>query len=460
MRRPRDLAAAALVTALLASGSPLAQVPEQADDLKGCYGPLPLRPKDVVLVEKSPELHDLFARRGYLVESGPEAELVARVGATVAPTPTDEYITYRFSVVRSEIPNAFALADGSIYVNTGLLALLENEAQLASVLAHEVMHAEGHHPIVHARQARKKQGGMVALQVLLPYEIGSLVNIALVHAIIGYGRDLEEEADRRAIERILDAGYDPREMPKVFELLDQDPEGTQLPVKATWSSHPLAVQRAKYTREILAAMAPRIAEAEQRRGGLRVGREDFDASVAWAARDSVELHIDADRPRMALAYAQNVVERWPDDPDAHYLLGESHRALDAREPVFGESDLTKKAKRERLRTYGRYTRDERARMRRDDPTRAAWLEQNWKKAEAAYRDALRLDPTHADSMRGMGALNEDKGELREAGRWYADYLKAAPVAIDRPVVLKHLADITAELKSARADEATGGQVQR
>ena len=59
-------------------------------------------------------------------------------------------------MLRDPIPNAFALANGSIYVNSGLLAVLENEAQLASVIAHEQTHVLNRHPYLENRSYRKK----------------------------------------------------------------------------------------------------------------------------------------------------------------------------------------------------------------------------------------------------------------------------------------------------------------
>src|SRR6185295_5599428 len=121
----------------------------------------------------------------------PETQLVERVGRAVAPAnPTDAYENFRFGILNDPVPNAFALPDGQVWVHAGLLAVLENEAQLAAVLAHECTHVEGHHSILNARQARAKQGGMVVLSVLLG-DLGNLINIAFEHAIIGYGRDLE-----------------------------------------------------------------------------------------------------------------------------------------------------------------------------------------------------------------------------------------------------------------------------
>jgi predicted Zn-dependent protease len=293
---------------------------------------------------------------------------------------------------------------------------------------------------------------MLALSILLG-NVGSLINVALVHSVIGYGRELEEEADRRAIERVLAAGFDPREMPRVFELLDEDPEGDRIEVKPAWSDHPRNVARAAYTRQALAAMGPRIVEAEARGNGLRVGAREFAGAVAWAAKDSIELSIEADRPRTALALARRVAARWPEDADAHYLLAKAYRALDARTPEPPASELTARAKRAKLRDYLKRTREERERARREDPALAQVLEANWARAEQAYREALRLAPAHAAALREIGLLLAEQGYLEEAGRSLADYLAAAPDAADRALVVRRLAAITAALRAEREGDA-------
>ena len=144
-----------------ALGLVLALLPTESlrADGQGIYEPVPLKKRDAEIISMSGEVEELFQRRGFVLPDGPETRLVQRIGAAVAPkSPADTYQRFRFGVVDSPVPNAFALPDGQIYVHSGLLAILENEAQLAGVLAHECMHVEGHHSIVHSRQARQKAG--------------------------------------------------------------------------------------------------------------------------------------------------------------------------------------------------------------------------------------------------------------------------------------------------------------
>ena len=80
------------------------------------------------------------------------------------PRETPENVLWRFRAIRDLEINAFALPNGSIYVTTGLLSRMENEAQLAGVLAHEVTHVTNRHTYLEYRSARKK---MVAIDVMV-----------------------------------------------------------------------------------------------------------------------------------------------------------------------------------------------------------------------------------------------------------------------------------------------------
>jgi len=413
---------------------------------EGSYESIPLRDKDAELIRVSGEMEEQFLRRGDVLTSGPALEMVRRVGARIAPAqPVDEYQRFRFGVIDSPVPNAFALPDGQIYVHSGLLAILENEAQLASVLGHECMHVEGHHGILGARQARKKVGGMVALSIALG-QWASLVNIALVHAIIGYTRDLEQEADLRAIDRVVEAGYDPREMPGVFALLDLDPEGESVrPKTATWSDHPLSEQRSAYTTAVLEGMTERI-EALESEGKLEIGDAGFTEAVLPLMRRAARQYLAADRPRTALVLAQRIVDKNPEDPADQVLLGDAFRQLDTRPAVPPETETTKRAKRAKHEARSTRTPSERAMERLATERDKGPLEQNRAHARAAYVEALRLKPAHPPALEGLARLSEAEGLLVEAGRYWSSWLEsAAPSDPLAPLAVQHLKYITQRL---------------
>ncbi|MEM7245298.1 MAG: tetratricopeptide repeat protein [Acidobacteriota bacterium] len=415
----------------------------------GHYGPLPLRKKDRLLVEKSTEFEELIERRGGLYPEGEVTELVRRVGAAIAPEhPADDYQRFRFGVVRDPVPNAFALPDGQIYVNSGLLALLENEAQLAAVLAHECMHVEGHHSVIHARQARKKSGAMVALGIGLG-TVGNLINIALLRSVIGFGRNLEEEADYHAFPRLLEAGYDPRELPRIFELLDLDPEGERSKPKPKWASHPLARARTAAAEQLIALRQDEIRAATEKHGELRIGADHYPVTVREAAVHAIERLLEADRPRTALLLARRQVDLWPDDAAAQARLGDAHRLLDARTIEPTDVELSKRGKRRKREGRVLQTAEERREERLQRRGADDVLTTNRETALAAYERALELDPSCPEALRGRGYLQRDAGRWLDAGRDFAAYLRARPDAADRSRITALLAEITRELETSR-----------
>ena len=136
-----------------------ATVPADAADKKpkekGNYGAVELTVKDYHLIETSEEMHDRFQRRGLRYSDRELEAWLQEIGNRLVPETTDFYQRYRFYLIRDPSPNAFALPDGQIYVHTGLIGRLENEAQLASLLAHEINHVAGHHGILAYRSQKK-----------------------------------------------------------------------------------------------------------------------------------------------------------------------------------------------------------------------------------------------------------------------------------------------------------------
>src|SRR5712692_10426792 len=155
----------------------------------------------------------------------------------------------RIAVLRDPTLNAFAMPNGKVYLHTGLLSRLENESQLAMILGHELTHVTNRHVLKFNRDARNKQ--IFVLRATSNVFLGLGLQLAFIAAVNGYGRDLEREADREALERMMAAGYDPREAPRVFELLKNDHgDGSRLE-NFFFGNHPRLDERIASTRELL-----------------------------------------------------------------------------------------------------------------------------------------------------------------------------------------------------------------
>lgn len=175
-----------------------------------------------------------------------------------------------FGVLDSPIINAMALPGGYIYVTRGMLAHLNNEDQLATVLAHEIGHVAARHA---ARQAWQQQigqglllGGAVLGQGLgLGQDILNLGGMAAQLLFLRYSREDELEADKLGVEYGSAAGYNSREVIAFFQTLSriQEKEGHSMP--SFLATHPDPGARVQRIREMTGGAAPRRAAAADSR---------------------------------------------------------------------------------------------------------------------------------------------------------------------------------------------------
>ena len=188
-----------------------------------------------------------------------------RLGA-VSDLPEDDFT---FTILNSEVVNAFALPGGYVYVSRGLLALVENEAELAGVLGHEIGHVTARHAA--QRQTQATGAGILAtlgtigaaiLGGQVAGELAQQVAGAGAQAYVaGYSRDQELEADTLGIRYMARAGYDPQAMASFLRKLDGQSELQRRlqgeagdPGQSWFATHPRTLDRVQ--RAIEEAGAP------------------------------------------------------------------------------------------------------------------------------------------------------------------------------------------------------------
>jgi predicted Zn-dependent protease len=150
--------------------------------------------------------------------------------------------------VEDKVPNAFATPNGIVVIHTGLFDVVENEAQLAAVVGHEISHAVQEHTWrQHEYQKTTRTALLIGAAVAAAYGQAGLWNIAeLTEAAIrnGYSRNLENQADRLGMAYMVDAGYDPREAPRVWKQMVK--KVGEAPTDFFWSNHDNASTRRSY----------------------------------------------------------------------------------------------------------------------------------------------------------------------------------------------------------------------
>ncbi len=378
-------------------------------------------------------------------------EYLNQVGQSVLPTLTPPArVRWRFRVLRDPTPNAFALPNGSIFVNAGLLGILENESQLAGVLAHEATHVIGRHGLYFNRDYRKKSTGISLVQMVAAYaptgsdltsiSIRASANAAAVlvpailnASILGYSRELERNADLYAVEKLFDSGYDPHELVNAFRHLDEKNE-VQLQT-VYYSDHPKLLTRIAYVEAAIVnkSVSSSPVYVMQAKRYQNVTRKVRLQNIAWTYQ--------AGRRRTALILAHRMVSAEPDSADAMLALADTYRALGPWSADAHPGELSDRAKKDALKTKAKLTpQEEEARVMQSAEGQAAWTE-NKRNAEELYRKVLVLDPSKSEAYRSLGLLYEKSGELANARECYLKFVAAVPEHPDAPRIQRKISSL-------------------
>jgi predicted Zn-dependent protease len=334
----------------------------------------------------------------------------------------------RVGVIRDATLNAFAMPNGRLYLHTGLLSRLDNEAQLATVLGHEETHYTNRHALKFSRDAQNKQilytAAAVAASIGVAVAAGSVarsgdqvgaavlsqtaaavlglgLSLATIAAINGYGRDLEREADEEGMARLVRAGYDPGEAPKVFQLLASE-SGDRGPVETFFfGSHPRLQERLTTTTR-LARVTYAAAAAEPDR--IR-NTEDFDLRMRTVVRENAYEDIRLARFALAQRQLDRVLAITPRDPTAHLYYGDLHRLKAQRAKSLDDKAAESKLALER------------------------------------YERAAELDPGYPDPWRQLGFLYFQQKDRQRARAAFEKYIALKPDAPDARRIKEYLIEL-------------------
>ncbi len=296
-------------------------------------------------------------------------EYVSRVGQKLTAV-SDRRLPYDFVVLNHSTANAWALPGGKIAVTRGLLVELDNEAELAAVLAHEIVHAAARHG-VHAKQ-RGLLGELVLIGAAVALKDSAYADVIVGAGGIGlnlvnrqYGRDAERESDYYGMKYMREAGYDTGAavtLQEKFVALSESRESSWL--EGLFASHPPSTERVENNRKAITEFP----------AGGTLGRAAYRARTAYL-RARKDAYAEADR-------ARHLLESHP---------GRALKAIDRalsrepREPVF----------------YGIRGHALARQGRHDEAIRA-------------YDSAIRRDPNYYEHYLGRGLALDRIGERAEA----------------------------------------------
>jgi beta-barrel assembly-enhancing protease len=301
-------------------------------------------------------------------------------------------IAVRIKLVKNPLLNAFAYPNGVIYVHTGILARIENEAQLATLLGHEMTHATHRHALKGQRSLKTKTATLAGLQMLMaPFgAYGGVVTLlgafGTMAAVTGYSRDLEREADEEGLEAMVRAGYSPSEAPKLFMHLKRDVEELKVTEPFFFGSHPRLVERIESYTDL-------IADRYAGKTGV-TNTAQFMKQVGHIILDDAMLDLALGRFTLAESQTQRVLSFEPHNAVGHFDLGEVYRQRNT------PGDL--------------------------------------EKAEREFRQAEQFDARYAEPHRALGLIYKKQGRLRETKVELERYLVLAPTAQDRGYIEQYL----------------------
>ena len=307
-----------------------------------------------------------------------------RIAAKLHANSISPGFSFQIKVIKDPSLNAFASPNGVIYIHTGILARMDNEAQLAVLLAHEIVHCTHRHSLRTLRSIKDRtQANNARVR-----ELAQLLGITgSITSTSGYTRELETEADRVGLDLAVKANYDPREILNLFELLKQEIELEGIEEPYFFGTHPNVRQRIENVNNWL---------SEKYRGkitGIK-NTDVFQSKISRLVLDNARLDLRQGR----FFVAQRAVEKFlvikQDDARAYFLLGEIFRQ----------------------------------RGRQDDAAAAI----------KNYEKSISLNPSFPEPHKAMGLIHYKDGEKRLAKKYFESCLLLSPETIDRAYIQGYL----------------------
>ena len=256
---------------------------------------------------------------------------ISGVGKKLAAVSDRPNLPYEFVVLNNRVPNAWALPGGKIAINTGLLVLLDDEAQLAAVLGHEIVHAAARHGATQMTSGTLANIGMIAIGAAVQGQPGEQLygmasQMGAAAWMAKYGRYDELESDYYGMAYMAKAGYDVRgavELQETFVELSKSRQTDFL--SGLFASHPPSVERVEANKFRVADFAP----------GKRY-RQRYQAAIAQLIKDAPayaaeKLAIKAladNQPSLAMKHLDRAVALQPAEAQFWLLRGQAWTMLD------------------------------------------------------------------------------------------------------------------------------------
>jgi predicted Zn-dependent protease len=340
--------------------------------------------EEQMLWRRAQEEQDAINGSGVLYQDAEIENYLNQIAKKLHTNSISPDISFQIKVVKDPNLNAFAFPNGVIYIHTGILARMDNEAQLAALLAHEMVHCTHRHSIRVLRSIKDRTQAKTATVRKLAQLLGITGSIASIN---GYTRELETEADRVGLDLAVKANYDPREVLKLFELLKQEIEIEGIEEPYFFGTHPNVRQRIENVNNWLA-------EKYREKITSIKNTDVFRSKISRLVLDNARLDLRQGRFLVAQRTLEKFLTVKPDDARAYFLLGEIFRQ----------------------------------RCRQDDATAAIKY----------YEKSISLNPSFPEPHKAMGLIHYKDGEKRLAKKYFESCLLLSPDTADKAYIQGYL----------------------
>ena len=304
-----------------------------------------------------------------------------------------------FILVKEPTLSAWAYPYGTIGLHTGLLVRMDNEAQLGAILAHEISHFLQRHTyremLDKGRQSAFGKGLGVLATLALAKETGTIDTGVMDFtgelwtnlATSGYSKKNEYVADEEGLVLMAKAGLLQHESVPAFEALAENAIYGAADPRKMWSSHPRLEDRIKNLQKEI----KKAKRSKQYEAGSVPEAQDYYRGIAPALIINARLDLNEQQFGRARESLKKYLQVHPDDPEAHFLIGETYR----RENPFGP---------------------------------------DFSPSMTAYRDALQQDSAYAPAHKELGMAYRVQQQNGEAAAAFEAYLSLAADAADAGII--------------------------
>jgi predicted Zn-dependent protease len=254
-------------------------------------------------------------------------QFLERIGERIVSHSGHAPYDFRFYVVKSPDPNAFAIPGGHVFLASGLIIMASSEDEIAGVVGHEIAHIKARHIAKRIERSRKLSllslAGILAGVIMGGKATGAMTATSLAAGqalALKYSRDDEKEADQLGFGYLTEAGYDGWGLVTFLKKMHQtsfQPSGTP---PSYLSTHPGTEERISYLLEKLRDSSPRARDGEEKE----------------LKRVQAKLFVEERRPQTAVEYFQSILKGNPNDLDAIYGLALGFKKMGRIDLAIGE----------------------------------------------------------------------------------------------------------------------------